>query len=135
MLYKLLIDFGLVILIWLTQLVVYPSFSYYQPEDLVRWHTKYTTAVSIVVMPLMLGQVAVHGYGLLQEFNWMRFSACLLILLAWINTFFFAVPMHNKIGMGQEVIESAKGLVGINWYRTGLWSLVFLISYYDYLRS
>ena len=55
-----LVDFGLFILIWLTQLVIYPSFTYFREQDLTRWHRKYTRAISYIVMPLMLGQVGLH---------------------------------------------------------------------------
>ena len=105
--YKLLIDFGLVILIWMTQLVVYPSFTYYDPDDLVRWHEKYTTAISILVMPLMLGQIAIHGYSMISGFSWLSLIAFVLVILTWVNTFFFAVPLHNLIGSNQQVTESA----------------------------
>ena len=135
MLYKLLVDFGLVILIWMTQLIVYPSFTYFNPDDLVRWHDKYTTAVSIIVMPLMLGQIALHSYSLYSGFSWMTFVAFAFVILTWINTFFFAVPLHNLIAANQEVSESAQGLVRVNWYRTFLWSVVFLIGLFQYLRS
>ncbi len=135
MIWKLLIDFGLVILIWMTQLVVYPSFTYFQASDLVSWHQKYTTAVSIIVIPLMIGQVALHAYGISQSFNWLKLVVVVLIGLAWVNTFFFAVPLHNKIGVGEEALQSAKDLVQINWYRTVIWSVVFLLGIIDYLRN
>lgn len=130
-----LVDFGLVILIWMTQLVVYPSFTYFSPENLHAWHQKYTTAISIIVMPLMIAQIALHGYQLYEGFNWLRLVVFILILLAWVNTFLFAVPLHNKIGAGQEIAASALKLVQINWYRTALWSGVFLLGLVSYLRS
>lgn len=132
---KLLIDFGVVILIWMTQLVVYPSFTYFNAKDLVRWHEKYTTAVSFIVMPLMLGQLVVHSYGLAVSFSWFRAIAYVLVLLAWVNTFFYAVPLHNRISVGKDVRESARHLVVVNGYRTALWSLVFLIGLFEYLKS
>ncbi len=131
---KILIDFGLVILIWMTQLVVYPSFTHFSSQDLVRWHEKYTTAISILVMPLMIGQLVLHSYDLAVTFTWYRTIAFVLILLAWINTFFYAVPLHNRISVGSDVCRSAKNLVVINWYRTALWSLVFAIGLFEYLR-
>ncbi len=135
MIARLLIDFGLVILIWMTQLVVYPGFTHFEEANLINWHQRYTTAISIIVMPLMLGQVAIHALGLFHEFNWLKLLVVFLIGLAWINTFFFAVPLHNKIGIGEEVLASARELVRINWFRTGIWSAVFLLSLVDYLRS
>ncbi|MEM9895807.1 MAG: hypothetical protein AAF789_05515 [Bacteroidota bacterium] len=123
-----IVDFGLVILIWMTQLVVYPSFTYFQSEDLIAWHSKYTTAISVIVMPLMLTQVALHGYFLLTDYHLLRLIAATLIGLVWINTFFFAVPLHNQIGASINVQEAAQSLVKVNWYRTILWTLVFLLS-------
>ncbi|MEM6643379.1 MAG: hypothetical protein AAF616_10395 [Bacteroidota bacterium] len=125
---KLIVDFGLVILIWITQLIVYPSFTYYSEEQLIQWHPRYTTAISIIVMPLMLGQVGIHGWFLWNSFSWSGLATAILIGLAWANTFFFAVPLHNQIAAKQEVLEAASGLVRVNWYRTVLWSLVFLIG-------
>ncbi|WP_420318478.1 hypothetical protein [Ekhidna sp.] len=135
MLAKLLIDFGLVILIWMTQLVVYPSFTYFGKDELFTWHQKYTKAISIIVMPLMLGQVVVHGYFLYTDFDAIKLIAGILIGLSWINTFSFAVPLHNQISAGQDIVESAKGLVKINWFRSALWTIVFLLSLFDYLKN
>lgn len=135
MIWKLLIDFGLVVLIWMTQLVVYPSFTYYSEPDLINWHTKYTTAISIIVMPLMLLQVGIHGWQLADQFSWLRLTASILIGLTWINTFLFAVPLHSQIDAQQDVLEAAKKLVRVNWYRTALWSVVFLLGLWDYLKK
>ena len=130
-----LVDFGLVILIWMTQLVVYPSFTYFSPENLYTWHKKYTTAISVIVMPLMLSQIALHLFQLYEGFNWLRLIALLLIVLAWINTFFYAVPLHNKIEKNNDIINAASSLVAVNWYRTSFWSASFAVSLLDYLKS
>lgn len=135
MLPKLLVDFGLVVLIWMTQLVVYPGFTYYSKPDLIDWHTKYTIYISIIVMPLMVAQAGIHGWQLFNEFSLIGVSTFVLIVLIWVNTFFFAVPLHNEISAQQNVMEAAQGLVRINWYRTVLWSVVFLLSVWDYLRN
>ena len=135
MLLKLLIDFGLVVLIWMIQLVVYPGLTYYSESDLIAWHTKYTIAISTIVMPLMLTQAIIHGWQLFNDFSWIGVITAVLIGLAWGNTFFFAVPLHNKISAQQDVLEAAQSLVSINWYRTVLWSAVFLLSVWDYLRN
>ncbi len=133
--WTLLVDFGLVILIWMTQLIVYPGFTHMSPEDLVAWHPSYTTAISVIVMPLMLAQVGLHGWDLLNSFSWIKLLTALLIAICWANTFFQAVPLHNQIGAGRSIMEAAEGLVKVNWYRTILWSIVFVITAVDYLRS
>jgi len=123
-----LIDFGLVILIWMTQLVVYPSFAYFSSGDLLLWHRRYTRAISFLVIPLMLAQLLTHGIGLWQHFSVPRLLAAALIGSIWVNTFVYAVPLHNKISAGSDIASSAKQLVAVNWYRTVLWTVVFLLG-------
>ena len=125
---KSLLDFGLVVLIWMTQLIVYPSFSYYSENQLINWHNRYTMAISVIVMPLMLGQVLFHGLDLINEFSVLKLIAAFLVGLVWLNTFFFAVPLHNQISAGKSVLEASGQLVSVNWYRAVLWTAVFLIG-------
>lgn len=128
MLAQLLIDFGLVILIWMTQLIVYPSFTQMNSDNLFDWHTSYTGRISILVMPLMIGQLGLHIYGLTQTLSSGQIAAFLFVILAWINTFFFAVPLHNQIAGGKEISQAAKQLVSVNKWRTAFWSFVFIID-------
>ena len=123
-----LIDFGLLVLVWITQLVVYPSFTYFRPGDLYLWHPRYTKAISFLVIPLMLAQLLIHGFKLWQHFSLHGLLAAALIGLIWLNTFFYAVPLHNKISSGTDIASSAKKLVVVNWYRTALWTVVFLLG-------
>ena len=135
MVLKLLVDFGLVVLIWMVQLVVYPGLTYYSESDLISWHSEYTAAISIIVMPLMVAQAGIHGRQLFSDFSRMGVAATVLIGSAWVNTFFFAVPLHHQIAARQNALEAAQELVSVNWYRTVLWSVVFLLSVRDYLRN
>lgn len=128
MIYKLLFDTGLLVLIWMTQLVVYPSFTQFSPDELMRWHGPYTSRISLIVMPLMLGQITFHLIGLRQDMNMFSIIALSFILLAWINTFFFAVPLHNQIAAGTDVMDAAQKLVPVNAWRTGFWTIVFVID-------
>ena len=63
---RILFDVGLLVLIWMVQLIVYPSFLYYTHEQLVVWHTRYVKQISLIVIPLMFGQTLVSGYQLYQ---------------------------------------------------------------------
>ncbi len=122
------IDFGLVVLIWMTQLIVYPGFTYYSATDLLAWHTDYTTAITLIVGPLMLAQAALHTYAFIRHRHWTNtLSACLLLLI-WIHTFAFAVPLHNELATSTTPLQTATELVATNWYRTILWTLVFVVS-------
>jgi hypothetical protein len=132
---KLLFDFGLVILIWMTQLIVYPSFSEYSESALLSWHPAYTIRITIIVVPLMFGQLGMHILDLIRDQNKWKILAFILIILAWANTFFFAVPLHNQIAAGVNVTEAAADLVTVNAYRTFFWTAVFGIDLYLAFRK
>lgn len=127
---KLLFDVGLFVLIWMTQLIVYPSFTHFDPVDLQKWHSSYTLRISILVMPLMVGQLVVHIHQLTQDFSLIPSVALVCILLAWANTFLYAVPLHNQITSGDDISIATEKLVSLNAWRTGFWSFVFLTDLY-----
>jgi hypothetical protein len=56
------VSFGLIVLIWLVQLVIYPAFASIAPERFARWHARYTRTVTWIVAPLMLGQAGLLGW-------------------------------------------------------------------------
>jgi len=127
-LWRLLFDFGLLVLIWMVQLIIYPSFQYYQSQNLLDWHEKYTFAISLVVIPLMFGQLITAGLQLIAERNIFTLGSILLIALVWGSTFTQFVPMHGSIASGQSTPELLKELVSKNWIRTTLWTLIFIWS-------
>ena len=122
-----LVAFGLVVLIWLVQLVIYPAFGAIAPEHFVGWHARYTRAVTWVVAPLMLAQVALVGRLLFARPSWWSALAAGLIAVAWTATFALAVPAHERLqadGLDRAVIDR---LVATNWIRTAAWTLAFLV--------
>ena len=130
-----LIDFGLVVLIWLVQLVIYPSFLYYDKIAMVKWHGPYTTAITLVVMPLMVGQLILHVMSAMGQPTLWNVITLLLVLGTWGVTFFVSVPLHNKIAAGLELTPSIEKLIATNWIRTILWSLVFLVTFFSQYAS
>lgn len=125
---RVIVDFGAVVLIWMVQLVVYPSFIYYQKKDLMNWHLPYTQRVTFVVAPIMFTQTGIIAYQTWTDFNVINSFSALICLSLWLLTFLEAVPLHHKIDLGNEVELSAQKLVQINKKRTLLWTLLFLIS-------
>lgn len=122
---KLLFDFGLVILIWMVQLVVYPSFLFFEIKNLNKWHKKYTLGLSIIVIPLMFGQLFIASIQLFQLPEIKTIINILLIILVWVITFTIFVPIHNKISKNKATQKLLKRLVQYNWLRTILWTLIF----------
>ncbi|MFN4762936.1 hypothetical protein ACKGJN_07440 [Gillisia sp. Q332] len=132
---RLLFDFGLVVLIWIVQLVIYPGLCYYSQTDLVKWHKLYTTRIAYVVGPLMIGQFLIAAFQLWKEVSLYTISGILIIAALWILTFSIFVPLHNAVMPGKNCETITSELVKKNWIRTGLWSLVFLLSLLQYVWS
>lgn len=122
------IDFGLVVLIWIIQLIVYPSFLHYANENLVRWHRKYTPLIGYIVGPLMLTQLGIAIYQMSSEVTLYQCISLLLISTIWILTFLQFVPIHSTISRGKVTQKMLQSLVRKNWLRTILWTLVFILS-------
>ena len=127
--YTRLVDFGLFVLIWMVQLIAYPSFRYFQKSDLFIWHDYYTKMITLFVVPLMFGQLGLHLYGMIKStFAWAQVLAFSMIIVVWLITFLKAVPLHAQIGSGENLHASIESLIRVNWMRTVLWTLVFVIS-------
>ena len=125
---RLLFDTGLFILIWMVQLIVYPGFQYYAPDRLLAWHNTYTPRITVIVMPLMLGQLTLAGLQLWAIRDWYTLSSGLIIALLWSSTFLYFIPLHNQIANNQFNTKTLKELVNKNWGRTFLWSLLLVLS-------
>lgn len=109
-------------LIWVIQLVHYPTYRFVQEnnfKDFQKFHQRWIT---VVVGPMMLVELgialALLSYGNNPWF-WLNLSSVLLI---WAFTFCVSVPRHNQLTEARqtEVIES---LIWTNWPRTILWTL------------
>jgi hypothetical protein len=124
--WRLLFDFGMLVLIWMVQLIIYPSFKFYQPDDLLNWYEDYMTAISIIVIPLMLGKLITTGIQFFKKRNVYTIISMVLIALVWASTFLQFVPMHNAIAAGDTSQELLQNLVSTNWIRTILWTLIFV---------
>jgi len=124
-----LVDFGLCIVLWLVQLVIYPSFLRVAESELVAWHRTYTFRVSFVIMPLMLSQLGLAFVAVIRaSAEWWDALVLALVLFCWALTFFIAVPLHNKMEKGDLSKATRLRLIHANWPRTFLWTAIFLIG-------
>ena len=125
---KILLDFGLVVLVWIVQLAIYPSFLYYQKEDLGRWHAVYTQRITYVVLPLMLGQLVIHSWLVISFRDLYHGLSWLLVIATWMITFIYAVPLHRHIGRQQHIAKNCKKLIRVNGVRVIIWSAIFVLD-------
>lgn len=123
--YRLLFDFGTLVLIWLVQLVIYPGLCHYPKERLTVWHKIYTQQVSLVIVPLMFGQVIFCAIQLYNQISVYTVGSAVIIFVLWALTFFRFVPLHNAIAAGNNDPIIPLTLVRQNWIRTLLWNILF----------
>ena len=125
-----LIDFGLVVLLWLVQWIIYPSFLQVAPEPLVKWHAQYTQRMGYIVMPLMFGQLGLSVLAVWQVGVGLDWLDLLLVLSCWGLTFGLSVPLHQRIAAGESQPQVLQRLVVTNWPRTLVWTLVFGLGFW-----
>jgi hypothetical protein len=128
-----IIDFGLVVLIWLTQAVVYPSLEHIEPSDFRQWHHRLTQIMTAFVAPLMFGQAAVIVYQIAVQAQLSDFLSAALVVGCWTSTFTLTMPYHATLQRDGKQIEIIEKLIRSNWIRTILWSLVFAFGYKPFI--
>ena len=122
------VDLGMLVLIWLVQLTIYPGFAQMRAEAFPQWHESYMNRMGFIVGPLMLTQPFLIGLQLWLEVNLFHVAAAVLVALAWLATAVFSVPAHRalqKSGFDAAVIRR---LVLTNWIRTAAWTGVFFLG-------
>jgi hypothetical protein len=130
---SLLVDVGLVVLIWMVQLIIYPSFSYYKPENLIKWHQKYTAGIAVVVIPLMLAQLVLTIVAVFYQPSFTNIFTLAIVLFLWIFTFLSFAPLHFKIAEGDTNSKILQLLIQRNWIRTFVWSALLLFHLFLYM--
>lgn len=106
-------------LIWVIQLVHYPSFKYVDPLQFSLFHENHTFYMGIIAAPLMileltLSTILAYKYKI---YIW----PFLIVLVIWVSTFCIQVPFHAQLeeSMSLDVIGK---LIDSNWLRTVLWT-------------
>ena len=130
---QLLSDFGLVVLIFIVQLIIYPAFRFYEKQNLNKWHTIYTQRIALLVIPLMFAQLGLGLFLIVTAFSLMTLVSLVLISSMWILTFVLFVPYHSQIANETYNTSTLQNLVNYNWLRTIGWSLLFGIHLWDYV--
>jgi hypothetical protein len=124
---RLSVDSGLFVLIWLVQVIIYPSFRYIDSARLNHWHQQYTRKILYFVGPLLFVQTAVNALQVLFD-PLVYMVDGLLLGGIWINTFFIAIPIHNAIDCGESLEKNILKLLRVNRWRAFLWTALLLIS-------
>lgn len=129
---NLIFDTATLVLIWAVQLAIYPGLTYYSHDKLRVWHRSYTKRITLIVLPLMFGQLAFSIRDTAVETSYLTILKLVMILIVWGLTFSIFVPLHNRIENSNENESPTitRRLVNKNWWRTLFWTLVFMLSSY-----
>jgi hypothetical protein len=53
------VSWGLLILIWLVQIIIYPGLARIPSNDFVKYHAWYVTRIRMIVLPLMICEIII----------------------------------------------------------------------------
>lgn len=117
--------------IWIIQLVHYPTFLFIDKQKYMKFQEFHMSRVSYIVMPTMIAElfsgIYILFYNNVLIVNTFFLLASFSLFLNWVITALVFVKIHNGL-----LIKYEKNiillLVKLNWLRTILWSLrlVFL---------
>ena len=128
---NLAVSWGLLILIWLVQLIIYPSFHRIPPEGFATYHKWYAKRISSIVLPLMFAELGFAAHWVIYDnYSVGSVLSTIMVFIVWLSTFGLQVPIHNRLKTGKED-RLIRQLVTTNWIRTAAWSLkAGLVSIY-----
>ena len=122
--------------IWVIQIVHYPSFHFIEKELYTAFQKFHMNKISIIVMPIMLAEL-ITGIMLFLDKSSKRpflIISFVILVLIWLITGVFFSKAHNELMTGyQELVVNQ--LVVMNWIRTLLWTLrLLLLTCFVYLH-
>ena len=110
-------------LVWVVQLVVYPSFRLVGGgPSWPAFHAGHTRAVALVVGPPWAVQgVSLAGLMLRDGLTPLLVLTGLLALTTVAVTVLVSVPLHDRLGRAYDD-QAARRLITTNWLRTAAWT-------------
>ena len=122
--------------IWVIQIVHYPSFHFIEKELYTAFQKFHMNKISIIVIPIMLAELVTGMMLFLDKSSKSPFLiiSFVILVLIWLITGVFFSKAHNELIAGyQELVVNQ--LVAMNWIRTLLWTLrLLLLTCFVYLH-
>ena len=118
--------------IWVIQLVHYPSFHFVELKQYNTFQRFHMSRISYVVIPAMLTELFTLFLIVISmdQIDTLVLASAILLIFIWLMTALFFSGVHQKLTLGydQTVVDK---LVKLNWGRTLLWTLrLLLVSIY-----
>ena len=116
--------------IWVIQLVHYPSFHFVELKQYTTFQRFHMARISYVVIPAMLTELftLILVVISMDQIDILVLASAILLIFIWLMTAVFFSGVHQKLTLGydQTVVDK---LVKLNWGRTLLWTLRLLFIF------
>jgi hypothetical protein len=115
----------MVAVIWFVQVVHYPLLAWVGPEHFSEYEARHRAWIFWVVAPPMLLELATAVRLSLDrraDGCWRADVGLMLLAMVWALTFFFLVPLHERL-QSRFTSQEWMLLIAWNWPRTVAWSL------------
>ena len=122
--------------IWVIQLVHYPSFHFIELKQYTTFQRFHMSRISYVVIPAMLTELftLILIVISMDQIDTLVLASAILLIFIWLMTAVFFSGVHQKLTLGydQTVVDK---LVKLNWGRTLLWTLRLLLIYLHVMKT
>ena len=114
--------------IWVIQLVHYPSFHFVELKQYTTFQRFHMARISYGVIPAMLNELftLILIVFSMDQIDTLVVASAILLIFIWLMTAVFFSGVHQKLTLGydQTVVDK---LIKLNWGRTLLWTLRLLL--------
>ena len=123
-------------LIWIIQLVHYPTFHFIDKNLYSSFQKFHMNSISLIVVPVMVLELATGVLLIVgNSKNFLIIISFIILILIWAITGIFFSGAHGKLITGYNALVVDK-LVSMNWIRTILWTLkMFLLLGFLYINN
>ena len=111
-------------LIWVMQLVHYPTFNFINTEYYKSFQEFHMKRISLIVIPVMTIELTsgILIFWISQTNNIFFNISLYCLFFIWFLTAILFSKMHQKLMLGYQILIVTK-LVNLNWIRTISWTL------------
>lgn len=120
--------FAMTGLIWLVQLVHYPSFLYIDKNQFKKFENFHARSITFIVFPLMLCELVTAFFLTIDPLY--KMINIIGVITLWLLTLIISMPRHHKLSRDGYDPNIIRSLVLTNWPRTIIWSLRSLLFIY-----
>lgn len=123
--------FVMIGVIWVIQLVHYPSFKYIDQNEFIKFERFHMNRISFIVVPIMTLELltAIILTVFLSKTNSWHFFNTIFLVFTWFFTFFVSARLHKRL-LQRYSLDLIQKLTSSNWARTTIWSIRGLLGYY-----